>query len=203
MTDYTGSNTPADQRDLWRTPPALFASLDAEFCFQLDAAAAPHNALCRKFITAEQNTLEKTWADYLNVPGYVWLNPPYSDIMPFVKKAASESANQIGTVMLVPADTSVGWFKEAMRIEELPKLPKLFRVIEVDLDVLRNGIGSGWGVIFDQDAIVKRKVRRVKHDGGWKWQLVREWHDQELWDYCFEQDRECLENLNYDLGLMH
>lgn len=40
MTDYTGSNTPADQRDLWRTPPALFASLDAEFCFQLDAAAA-------------------------------------------------------------------------------------------------------------------------------------------------------------------
>ncbi|MCV5480648.1 phage N-6-adenine-methyltransferase, partial [Escherichia coli] len=37
-----------DQRDLWRTPPALFASLDAEFCFQLDAAAAPHNALCRK-----------------------------------------------------------------------------------------------------------------------------------------------------------
>lgn len=113
--DYGGSKTPLDQRDLWRTPPALFASLDAEFCFQLDAAAAPHNALCRKFITAEQNTLETSWADYLNVPGYVWLNPPYSDITPFVKKAAAESANQIGTVMLVPADTSVGWFKEAIQ----------------------------------------------------------------------------------------
>lgn len=113
--DYGGSKTPLDQRDLWRTPPALFASLDAEFCFQLDAAAAPHNALCRKFITAEQNTLETPWADYLSIPGYVWLNPPYSDIMPFVKKAASESANQIGTVMLVPADTSVGWFKEAIQ----------------------------------------------------------------------------------------
>uniref|UniRef100_UPI001F151887 DNA cytosine methyltransferase n=2 Tax=Enterobacter kobei TaxID=208224 RepID=UPI001F151887 len=36
--DYGGSKTPLDQRDLWRTPPALFASLDAEFCFQLDAA---------------------------------------------------------------------------------------------------------------------------------------------------------------------
>ncbi|HHU0638045.1 TPA: phage N-6-adenine-methyltransferase [Enterobacter hormaechei subsp. xiangfangensis] len=113
--DYGRSKTPPDQRDLWRTPPALFASLDAEFCFQLDAAAAPHNALCRKFITAEQNTLETPWADYLNVPGYVWLNPPYSDITPFVKKAAAESANQIGTVMLVPADTSVGWFKEAIQ----------------------------------------------------------------------------------------
>ena len=113
--DYGGSKTPLDQRDLWRTPPALFASLDAEFCFQLDAAAAPHNALCRKFITAEQNTLETSWADYLNVPGYVWMSPPYSDITPFVKKAATESANQIGTVMLVPADTSVGWFKEAIQ----------------------------------------------------------------------------------------
>lgn len=113
--DYGGSKTPLDQRELWRTPPALFASLDAEFCFQLDAAAAPHNALCRKFITAEQNTLETPWADYLRIPGYVWLNPPYSDITPFVKKAAAESANQIGTVMLVPADTSVGWFKEAIQ----------------------------------------------------------------------------------------
>ncbi|HDH0314003.1 TPA: phage N-6-adenine-methyltransferase [Klebsiella pneumoniae] len=113
--DYGGSKTPADQRDLWRTPPALFACLNAEFCFQLDAAAAAHNALCRKFITAEQNTLETPWDDYLSIPGYVWLNPPYSDITPFVKKAATESANQIGTVMLVPADTSVGWFKEAIQ----------------------------------------------------------------------------------------
>lgn len=113
--DYGGSKTPLDQRDLWRTPPALFASLDAEFRFQLDAAAAPHNALCRRYITAEQNTLETPWDDYLNVPGYVWLNPPYSDITPFVKKAAAESNNQIGTVMLVPADTSVGWFKEAIQ----------------------------------------------------------------------------------------
>ncbi|MCE0320217.1 phage N-6-adenine-methyltransferase [Klebsiella pneumoniae] len=113
--DYGGSKTPADQRDLWRTPPALFACLNAEFCFQLDAAAAAHNALCRKFITAEQNTLETPWDDYLSIPGYVWLKPPYSDITPFVKKAAAESANQIGTVMLVPADTSVGWFKEAIQ----------------------------------------------------------------------------------------
>lgn len=112
--DYGGSKTPADQRDLWRTPPALFACLNAEFCFQLDAAAAAHNALCRKFITAEQNTIETPWADYLSIPGYVWLNPPYSDITPFVKKAAAESTNQIGTVMLVPADTSVGWFREAI-----------------------------------------------------------------------------------------
>ncbi|MCL9231089.1 phage N-6-adenine-methyltransferase [Salmonella enterica subsp. enterica serovar Enteritidis] len=106
MTDYTGSNTPADQRDLWRTPPALFAALDAEFCFQLDAAAAPHNTLCRKFITAEQNTLETSWADYLNVPGYVWLNPPYSDITPFVKKAAAAFIGAYMETANVPANST-------------------------------------------------------------------------------------------------
>lgn len=112
--DYGGSKTPVEQRNLWQTPPPLFVALDAEFCLTLDAAASADNALCNRYITEEQNTLETPWADYLGIPGYVWLNPPYSDITPFVKKAAAESTNQIGTVMLVPADTSVGWFREAI-----------------------------------------------------------------------------------------
>lgn len=112
--DYGGSKTPVEQRNLWQTPAPLFVALDAEFCLTLDAAASANNALCNRYITEEQNTLETPWADYLSIPSYVWLNPPYSDITPFVKKAAAESANQIGTVMLVPADTSVGWFREAI-----------------------------------------------------------------------------------------
>ncbi|MFP1558347.1 hypothetical protein ACLB1T_20465 [Escherichia coli] len=31
MTDFTGSNTPAEHRDSWRTPPEIFAALNAEF----------------------------------------------------------------------------------------------------------------------------------------------------------------------------
>lgn len=112
--DYGGSKTPVEQRNLWQTPIPLFVALDAEFCLTLDAAASADNALCNHYITEEQNTLETPWADYLSIPGYVWLNPPYSDITPFVQKAADESKNQIGTVMLVPADTSVGWFREAI-----------------------------------------------------------------------------------------
>ncbi|WP_433670392.1 phage N-6-adenine-methyltransferase [Klebsiella michiganensis] len=112
--DYGGSKTPVEQRNLWQTPIPLFVALDAEFCLTLDSAASADNALCNHYITEEQNTLETPWDDYLSIPGYVWLNPPYSDITPFVKKAAAESANQIGTVMLVPADTSVGWFREAI-----------------------------------------------------------------------------------------
>lgn len=115
MTDYTGSKTPVEQRNLWQTPPPLFVALNAEFCFSLDAAASAENALCSRFITEEQNSLETPWGDYLSIPGYVWLNPPYSDITPFVHKAAAEASNQVGTVMLVPADTSVGWFRDAIQ----------------------------------------------------------------------------------------
>lgn len=112
--DYGGSKTPVEQRNLWQTPIPLFVALDAEFCLTLDAAASADNALCNRYITEDQNTLTTPWADFLVAPGYVWLNPPYSDITPFVQKAAVESKNQIGTVMLVPSDTSVGWFREAI-----------------------------------------------------------------------------------------
>lgn len=89
-----------------------------------------------------------------------------------------------------------------MRIEELKKLPKLYRVITVELDVLRNGFGANYGVIYDIDTVVKRKVRRVLDTDGWRWAMVREHRNQEQWDYFFEYDKECLHELNYELGLI-
>lgn len=117
MSDYTGSNTPPEHRDSWRTPPEIFAALNAEFIFQLDAAATEQNRLCRLFISEQENTLVTSWPAAMGYTyGYVWLNPPYSDITPFVKKAADEKKwGSVGCVMLVPADTSVGWFKEALQ----------------------------------------------------------------------------------------
>ncbi|MFZ4835946.1 phage N-6-adenine-methyltransferase [Rouxiella sp. Mn2063] len=115
MSDYGGSNTPAEHKDTWQTPPELFAAINAEFSFQLDAAASERNALCRNFITEEQDTLVTPWSDYVAI-GYAWMNPPYSNPLPFVQKAAHEAeVNNIGCVMLLPADQSVGWFKEAIK----------------------------------------------------------------------------------------
>ncbi|MEY0030545.1 hypothetical protein AB7459_17150 [Providencia rettgeri] len=82
-------------------------------------------------------------------------------------------------------------------------MPKLFRVVSVELDVLRDKLGENYGVVCGCDAAVVRLVRRVKHRDGWCWQLVREHKDQEEWDYCFESDRECLNNLNWELGLFY
>ncbi|BCO13711.1 hypothetical protein RIMD111065_20670 [Aeromonas hydrophila] len=41
---------------------------------------------------------------------WAWLNPPYSDIGPWVEKAIEQQGRGIGTVMLVPQDTSTEWY---------------------------------------------------------------------------------------------
>lgn len=106
-------------RDAYRTPPELFAALDAEFNFQLDVAASNENMLCDFRITEEENCLTTDWFAAAGMIGesgwYSWLNPPYSDIGPFVKRAAEMAKQGIGCVMLVMADTSVGWYLDAIK----------------------------------------------------------------------------------------
>ncbi|MDE9537328.1 phage N-6-adenine-methyltransferase, partial [Xenorhabdus bovienii] len=93
-----------------QTPLPLFAALDLEFGFYLDAAADAQNTLCAHYLTERDNALECDWESY----GSIFCNPPYSKITPWVEKAAIECRKQCQSiVMLVPNDTSVGWFKLA------------------------------------------------------------------------------------------
>lgn len=47
--------------DEWTTPPELFNKLDAEFNFTLDAAASDNNHLCKKYFTASDDALSRSW----------------------------------------------------------------------------------------------------------------------------------------------
>ncbi|MGJ0636800.1 phage N-6-adenine-methyltransferase [Xenorhabdus bovienii] len=110
MSDFGGSNTPKELKDLWQTPLPLFLALDLEFGFYLDAAADAQNTLCTHYLTERDNALECDWESY----GSIFCNPPYSKITPWIKKATIECRKQCQSiVMLVPNDTSVGWFKLA------------------------------------------------------------------------------------------
>ncbi|MGJ0580950.1 DNA N-6-adenine-methyltransferase, partial [Xenorhabdus bovienii] len=60
-TDFGGSNTPKELRDLWQTPLPLFLALDLEFGFYLDAAADAQNTLCAHYLTERDNALECDW----------------------------------------------------------------------------------------------------------------------------------------------
>ncbi|ARZ01866.1 phage N-6-adenine-methyltransferase [Yersinia ruckeri] len=111
MSDYGGSHTPDNLKDLWQTPNDIFAALDLEFGFYLDAAASHQSALCARYLTERDDALNCEWISY----GAIWCNPPYSNITPWVQKAAEQcrEQNQI-VVMLIPADTSTGWFSLAL-----------------------------------------------------------------------------------------
>lgn len=101
------SHTPIPIRDLWQTPRYIFDSLNAEFNFTTDVAAASYNHLCSHYITEEEDGLKADWG-LIN-----WCNPPYSSIGPWISKAITEFDKGNSTVMLVPSDTSVRWFREA------------------------------------------------------------------------------------------
>ena len=101
------SNTPTNIRDLWQTPREIFDKLDNEFPFSCDVAASSKNHLCHHYLDEASDALNQTWS-ITN-----WCNPPYSNITPWVKHAISMHQLGLTTVMLVPADTSVKWFKLA------------------------------------------------------------------------------------------
>ena len=108
--------------DEWRTPKQVFNALDAEFEFCADMASDDDNNLHEVYFTQESDSLNNDWRElvvdvygFSNKTDYVWCNPPYSDPMPWVKKAIESQLNGLGVVMLLNADTSVGWFKEAYK----------------------------------------------------------------------------------------
>jgi len=91
ISDYGGSSTPADIRDLWQTQPEIFAALNRDFRFVADVAASAQNHLLPTYFTEHDDALAQDWAGQLPLG----------------------CRKGIGTVMLVPADTSVGWFSLA------------------------------------------------------------------------------------------
>ena len=110
---YSGSTTNEVFRDKTRTPAWLFAALNAEFNFCLDAAALPETALCERFITPSIDSLVVDWGDF--IPPFIrspfaWLNPPYSEITPWIVKCLREKERGIGSVVLIPEDSSAEWW---------------------------------------------------------------------------------------------
>ncbi len=93
------------------TDPAFIATLEERFGpFELDVAAAAHNAKAPRFYDRQDNGLSQPWdADR------VWCNPPYSDCGAWVRKAWVEhEAHPAGLiVMLLPANrVEQAWWQD-------------------------------------------------------------------------------------------
>lgn len=93
-------------KDTYPTPLSVFNPIDDEFRFTVDGAALLHNAKCEKFITPEMNFLT-----YPLENERIFINPPFSDPLSFIKRAVDlfENCNCL-VVMLLPVDISTEWF---------------------------------------------------------------------------------------------
>lgn len=90
--------------DEWKTPEATFAALDGEFGFADDACP----------LGGVENGLLREWKS----PCFV--NPPYSDILPWMEKAMLEASQGKVVVLLVPSRTCTRWWHDfAMRASEI------------------------------------------------------------------------------------
>ena len=106
--------------DTWTTPRALFALLDAEFCFGVDAAADPGNHLCDVWYGpggVKEDALTAVWSS----PEPIWLNPPYSKLREFMAQAAHMAKNGSAPIVcLIPARTDTrAWFDYVIQATEI------------------------------------------------------------------------------------
>lgn len=94
--------------DEWSTPQDFWLELDAEFDFEIDAAASAENAKCRVWFGGLIDALTlKNWGrPYTSI----WLNPPYSRCREFIAKAAREAQKGCTVVALVPSRTDTKWW---------------------------------------------------------------------------------------------
>lgn len=82
------SNTPKEEKDEWRTLPKFYKALDSIYEFQYDFAATKENALAPLYFTKEKSALDQEhWFTDLSIPPVGFLNPPFSMLGPFLKKA--------------------------------------------------------------------------------------------------------------------
>ena len=104
-------------KDTWRTPKYFFNWLNKRFDFDIDGCADESNALCLNWIgkgsPLGSDFLEtKTLYPYSNLRFYV--NPPYSDVTPFLKAAKELKDKGHLVVMLLNNDKSTQWYQQCI-----------------------------------------------------------------------------------------
>lgn len=106
MTFYTppGGIT---QSDVYSTPQDFFDLLHREFRFTLDVCAIEENAKCPKYFSPHDDGLTQDWGTET-----IWMNPPYSSVPKWVKKAHDSSIYGAIVVCLLSARTDSRWFHE-------------------------------------------------------------------------------------------
>lgn len=98
----------SDERE---TPDDLFHQLNERYRFTIDAAASRRNHKVLIYWTRQTDGLKQNWSHQR-----LWINPPFSNITPWVEKALLFEAAL--AVLLVPAWTDRKWFQKIVQAEK-------------------------------------------------------------------------------------
>lgn len=172
MNTENKSNTPTEIRDLWQTPKFVFDYYDKRFSFNLDMAASEKNHLCNYYLTESDDALLYESMDSVidtmaiddGLDPVVWCNPPYSNLKPWVKSmVAFSKVFKMKIVTIVPADTSVQWFKLAFEsCTECHFISGRLAFINAVTQKPVSGNNKGSVVfIFDPESPVRRSVHLI------------------------------------------
>ncbi len=98
------------ESDTYGTPKDLYEFLNERFVFQTDPCTSDYNPLGTPiYYTEATDGLAHHWT------GPVFMNPPYSKVTPWVKKAWQESCDGSLVVGLVRHDPSTRWWEDWIR----------------------------------------------------------------------------------------
>lgn len=114
MDAYAKSKTPPEKRDLRATPWPVYRAICDTLQMEpsLDVAAEESTALARNFVAPPRDALSIKWTCLVggNLP-VAWMNPPYSNPLPWVEKAAREAARGMFVIGLLPEAGETQWWR--------------------------------------------------------------------------------------------
>lgn len=108
-------------KDTWQTPKYVFNWLEQRFAwFHYDGCANKSNSLCEHWIGdggvapdfLSDDLIEKISDSWQIEQFRIFVNPPYSDVSPFLVRAAELRAAGHLVVMLLNNDKSTQWYQQ-------------------------------------------------------------------------------------------
>lgn len=111
----TPPQKPGRSKQDYGTPPEFLSAVKRRLGikrFDCDLAASAENAVVRNcYYTKSDDALRlRSW---LVAGGWNWLNPPYSNIAPWVKRACLERDTRgVQTAVLIPAAVGSNWWRD-------------------------------------------------------------------------------------------
>ena len=102
--------------DLWRTPPEVIDYIQSRFgTIELDLCASESGHVCNDYLTEEDDFLNDEvlhQKDDLYHGSLCWINPPYSNPLPFVRQAIKWSEAGYAVAGILNNDPSTKWYVE-------------------------------------------------------------------------------------------